>query len=314
MVRRVVIATALVIASMQPAHAWWESGHHLITLLAYDQLSSTEQKELYRILKAHPRWEQDFKAPRKSQNVIRWQVGHSGYWPDVARKQEKYNRPTWHYELGSTLKIGKTNAPNDPGPLLRNATLGTHQLYVSQAIELCRNVLADRNRSDADRALAICWLAHCIGDIHQPCHGGSLYVEKVFPDGDRGANRIPTVQKRNLHALWDSLLGDRFDEGDIDRRMREIKSNREIWNAAKTAATNLEPTKWVTETREIALRATYTSEVLNLVEAVRRGGRTEIETVNLSELYLKNAGRIAHQRAAFAALRLAAVWRECLRR
>ncbi len=36
--------------------------------------------------------------------------------------------------------------------------------------------------------------------------------------------------------------------------------------------------------------------------------------VDLSEAYLKNAGRIAHERAAFAALRLAAVWLECLPR
>ncbi len=37
-----------------------------------------------------------------------------GYWPDVARSQPEYNRPTWHYELGPTLVFGDKLVTNFP--------------------------------------------------------------------------------------------------------------------------------------------------------------------------------------------------------
>lgn len=310
--RRFILSTMLFLLLGQTGNAWWECGHHIIALLAYEQLSPPEQKELYRLLKSHPRFELDFVPPLKTSNVMRWQIGHAGYWPDVARKVEKYHRSSWHYQLGSTLDIGNVNSPSDPGPLPNNATLETHKLHVCQAIALCRRVLKDSSRSDADWSIAICWLAHCIGDIHQPCHAGSLYVAGVFPDGDRGGNRVATVQRNNLHALWDSLLGEKFDQGDIARRMQQIKSDKKGWATATAAAKNLDPDKWVAESRDIAKRMTYTYEVLNPIAAARRSGTDVVETISLSDEYLKTAGKISRQRVAFAAHRLAAVWRLCL--
>lgn len=184
--RRSLLSVLLVALLAQPGNAWWECGHHIIALLAYEQLTPNEQKALYRVLRSHPRFAQDFSGPPNTSNIVRWQIGHSGHWPDVARKLDEYHRSTWHYELGSTLTIGIVNSPADPCPLPYDATLETQELHVGQAIDLCQRVLADRSRTPADRALALCWLAHCIGDIHQPCHAGSIYVDGVFPDGDRG--------------------------------------------------------------------------------------------------------------------------------
>lgn len=133
-------------------------------------------------------------------NRNRYLIGRAGYWPDVARSQPKYNRPTWHYQLGETLSIGEVEVPVDPVELDPKATLETQELYAIQAIHLCRNVLKD-SQSAGERALAVSWLCHLVADISQPCHAGSLYVEHVFPEGDRGANSIPVKQGRNLHAL-----------------------------------------------------------------------------------------------------------------
>ena len=311
--RQSLISIFLVGLLAPTCNAWWECGHHIVALLAYDQLTPYEQKSLLHILRCHPRFENDFNAPANTPDSVRWQVGHSGYWPDVARRQNDYHRSTWHYQLGATLTVGDANVPDDPGPLPDDATLETQELHVCQAIELCRQVLADRSVSKPDRALAICWLAHCIGDLHQPCHAGSLYVGKLFPEGDRGGNGISTVQGRSLHSLWDGLLGEKFDAADINRRMNEIKSDKNSWKAATTAANNLDPLRWMDESREIARKAVYTMEVLNPIEAARRSGRKKVEKITLSEDYLKTAGRISRQRVAFAAHRLAAVWRLCLK-
>ncbi len=163
------IALALIVASYPlPALAWSEGGHHIIALTAFDLLGKDEQTKLLSILEKHPRYKDDFAPPEKLPNeteVTRWRVGHVGYWPDVARRQPKYHRSTWHYELGSSLTIGDVKTPNRPGPLPTDATLDTQALHISQAIELCRVKLRDDSPAE-DKALALCWMAHLVADSH----------------------------------------------------------------------------------------------------------------------------------------------------
>jgi hypothetical protein len=305
------ITAVLLLAS--PAWAWSECGHHIVALMAYDLLPEVEQAELTRILRQHPRYAEDFNPPGNASNPDRWAVGRAGYWPDVARSQPKYNRPTWHYQLGATIVLGDTNVPATPGPLPPTANLDTKDLYVVQAMELCFNVLRNRQAPDANRALAICWLAHLVGDVHQPCHAGSLYVEGVFPDGDRGANSIDIKQGRNLHALWDGLLGGRYNEGDINRRLASIKGDKQLVGFGRKAVKqSMDGLAWVAESREAARQGVYTQEVMGPVNAAARGLSDEVGQVFLSEDYLRNAGQLARIRAAQAGYRLAEVWRLAL--
>lgn len=100
--------------------AWPESGHHIISLLAYDQLEAIEQTKLVELLEKHPRYAEDFSPPENIANKLRWRIGVSGYWPDIARSQSKYNRQSWHYQLGANLILGdesKLNVPEKPWDL-----------------------------------------------------------------------------------------------------------------------------------------------------------------------------------------------------
>lgn len=296
-----------------PAFAWSEGGHHIISLLAFDLLNQDEQAKLLALLEQHPRYKDDFEPPEKLPNdheVTRWRVGRAGFWPDVARKQPKYHRSTWHYELGAALTIGKVEPPSRPGPLPANATLETQELYLSQAIELCRKTLRGTG-SNEDKALALCWMAHLVADAHQPCHAGSLYAEGIFPenDGDRGANRIPTTQKGNMHAVWDQLLGESFTLNGTRKRIVEITNDPELVALGTQAVTINDQRVWLEESRKLAIENVYTHEVLQSLDLVRRGFVEKPENIDLSEEYLKNAGRVAQRRAIEAAHRLAAEWR-----
>ncbi len=204
--------------------------------------------------------------------------------------------------------------PETPRELPDAATLKTKDLHITQAIELCRRTLRSETSSDADKAIAICWIAHLVADSHQPCHAGSLYEDGIFPEGDRGANSIPTKQGKNLHALWDGLLGNRYDAGDIARRAKEIQSDKATWKQSEAAGATLEPLTWLSESSEFARANVYTPDVLNAIEAAKRSGASKVETVNLSDAYLKAAGALAQKRAAFAAHRLAEVLTEDLGR
>ena len=314
-----IIATIciIVMAIPRPAWAWSECGHAIITLMAFDLLTPTEQQQVIKLMRQHPRYAEDFAPPEKlagEEEQLRWQIGRIGYWPDVARRQPKYDRPTWHYELGAALLIGDAatlQVPERPGALPEEATMETQELHIAQATDLCLKVFADKTKPDADRAVALCWIAHLVADAHQPCHAGSLYMEGVFtePDGDRGANRIVVKQRRNMHALWDQLLGDQFDAGDVRRRISEIKSDEIVWQQALDAATGTDPRSWLQESRELAVQSVYAPEVLDSLSKVSRKLLDQPEVIELDEGYLKNAGRVAQVRAAQAAARLGALMR-----
>lgn len=309
MFRSRILAFAVLVSLVGPqaCFGWSEGGHNVIGFLAFQLLPPAKQERFLEIIKKHPRFDQDFRAPANV-NAVEWYAGRASYWPDVARRTA-YDRPTWHYQLGACLVMGDRsllNVPEFPGTLPTDATLETQDLYIAQAVELSRQVMKS-TQSDSDKALALCWLGHLVGDAHQPCHAGSLYCE-AFPEGDRGANSIQTVQARNMHALWDQLLGPRFDYGDVKRRVIEITGDdelREKLSAAKTG-TFLEPETWLTESRSLATKHVYTSDVLDWIEGDRS------EPLELSDEYLKGAGRVARERAMLAAHRLAEVWGESL--
>ncbi len=86
---------------------------------------------------------------------------------------------------------------NESACLTRSAPCRCRSIHTialhSQAVVLCRRTLNDSDRPGSERAIALCWLGHLVGDAHQPCHVGSLYVEGDFPEGDRGQ----TVFQRN---------------------------------------------------------------------------------------------------------------------
>ena len=65
--------------------------------------------------------------------------------------------------------------------------------------------------SDAARkAIALAWLFHLVGDIHQPLHAAQLFAVD-YPNGDRGGDQIcirvtQAGQPMNLHRSWDGVI------------------------------------------------------------------------------------------------------------
>src|SRR5262249_13992287 len=72
--------------------------------------------------------------------------------------------------------------------------------------------LKSRSVSDEDKAVALSWVFHLVGDVHQPLHAATLYNGQ-FPRGDRGGNsikfsaglRMRTHGAKELHGYFDAL-------------------------------------------------------------------------------------------------------------
>jgi hypothetical protein len=308
----IVVAVVATLIIPSPSGAWSEGGHHLIGLLAYHLLDDAEKAAFQELLAAHPRFAEDFEAPGNVANADRWRAGRAGYWPDVARDFPEYNRPNWHWEDAVTLVIGDRGAvqlPDHVTKLPRLADIDTQDLHASQAIQLCQRVMGDATETPSDRALALSWLGHLVGDVHQPCHAGSLYAAVAFPRGDRGGNSIDTKQRGNLHALWDGLLGPRYSETAENRRFGEIINDAELMARGEKAAKKMDPLDWLEESRLASVKTVYTNEVLAPVRAVVEGRAESVPEIAVSPEYLETGGRMATLRACQAGWRLAEVWR-----
>jgi hypothetical protein len=314
-----LLVLPLVLNSAATLFAWSESGHAIIMLLANDLLSPEEQAGLQELIQQHPNFGKDFQPPESlsdAKDRAQWVTGRIGYWPDVARAYDEYNRPTWHYQLGAALTMGdvsQIDVPADPGALPADATMETQELHVLQALELCTRTLANKKLDGSERAIALCWVAHLIADLHLPCHSGSLYAETVFaePDGDRGANQIRVGESR-LHGVWDRLLGNEYERGDINRRWNQIRTNPDLTARMETSTDVMDSSAWIDESRSIAVQFLYVGEIQQAVRSAIESKSTRLPPIVLSESYGKEAGRVARIRAAEAAARLAEVLRKAL--
>lgn len=322
--RRPSLALMLVLVIPSVSPAWHECGHHATALIAYDLLSDDHQKAFVELLREHPRFEEDFEAPEDVNNETRYWVGRAAYWPDVARELPEYNRPRWHYDATApALVVGdrsKIELPPRRDPLARlfGATLDTDDLNIDEAMLTCGLVLSDPRRDGSDRAIALCWVLHLMGDCHQPCHAGSLYAERLFDttDGDRGGNDVALVNGGNLHALWDGLLGGWYDENKINRVVADIKADSELIEtvSAEASADRFSVRDWLAEGRKFSNDFVYTNEVLGQVRAVVEGKADRLPELTVSEDYLKNAGAVAKYRACQAGYRMAKVLSVALER
>ena len=114
------------------------------------------------------------------------------------------DEPTWHTARWPIVAKG---AP----PEVKAAADARQGKPAGQAIEaltLNSAMLSNPESSPKERALAMCWVFHIVGDIHQPMHVSDLFT-KEFPTGNAAATMSyvedpVTGKPMPLHVLWDT--------------------------------------------------------------------------------------------------------------
>ncbi len=316
----------LLLPLLAPAAPAWDSvGHRLTAAAALEFMGADARGRLLEILAEHPRWRQDFLDPMPAAVArgdaarrARWLLGQAAFWPDIVRglrggERRRHHRAAWHYTDGAWIRgaarlqgnVYLDVPPRPDAPGVGGMFIETEEQAVNVATALDYNarVLADPGRGGAERAVALCWVLHLAGDIHQPLHTGSLYSRRLFEDGDRGGNGIP-VDGGNLHARWDRALAGRS----VDEQLPEVV--RELTGLARPRVEGVASdwTEWLAESRLTLARRVYSPDILAEVRAAEAEGRA-MEEVPLSAEYVGRMRDIARQRVALAGLRLA-VWFE----
>src|SRR5205085_2375053 len=128
------------------------------------------------------------------------------------------------------------------------------ELNILKALRQAEDDIASPKTSPADKAIAVCWMLHLCGDIHQPLHCTTFFSSQ-FPEGDRGGNEF-LIGSTNLHTLWDDLLGgDHITFAHLENRA--VALHRSFQKDTLTELTEKSPEKWAQESNKIAVATAY---------------------------------------------------------
>jgi nuclease S1 len=211
--RFLIIAAAAAVLVPSPALAWGKTGHRVVAAIADSQLSGLSRANIEEIL-----------GPGES-------LDEAANWPDEMRSApgdfwQKTATP-WHY-------VTLNGAIYDHAPGEGDAL---------EALDHFSTVLKDPNASREDKQLALRFVVHLVGDLHQPLHVGKCC--------DKGGNDVKVTwfgKPTNLHAVWDSQL---VDDEQLSFTELAAKLKRHISNADVIKWWDVDPRDWTSESAEI---------------------------------------------------------------
>jgi hypothetical protein len=182
------LATLLVLFTASPALAYWEYGHATVASVAWQQMRPDTRRAVVRLL-AQGRLLETPTCPVAT-------IEQASVWADCIKPLgDRFAYAySWHYQNVNVCK------PFD----LKAACKDGH--CVSAQIERNARLLADPTVPQREKVMALAFLVHFVGDLHQPMHAGDR--------GDKGGNDVKANYgiiggHTNLHGIWDGYLAER---------------------------------------------------------------------------------------------------------
>jgi len=211
----VILAASLgFVLAPQSTYAWNKTGHRAVALIAYRQLDEGTRQKVAALLRKNPtaydRW-QERKINSDTDAAANAFLNASTFPDDVrppSRFSREFHHSTHHY-------VDFRYAPNDRDRGDGEPAVDEENILTTYRANLATLKSTSDKVSNADKAVALCWIIHQAGDIHQPLHAVARF-SNTFPEGDRGGNLVKPFpnprgsgfDSKNLHAYWDDLLGD----------------------------------------------------------------------------------------------------------
>jgi S1/P1 Nuclease len=186
----IAIAAAALLTANGPAAAWGDLGHEVTALIAYKHLTPKARAALDTLLAS----DADTLTAADFASRATWADKYRTTHPETA---------AWHF-ADIEIDTGDLSAACFGFPALGAAQLasqGPPQDCVLDKVEEFAAELGNPASAAAERLLALKFLIHFVGDLHQPLHSSD--------HNDRGGNCIglsppsPDGHETNLHAYWD---------------------------------------------------------------------------------------------------------------
>jgi hypothetical protein len=322
----VLLCVSTLAISQVPSHAWNKSGHMVTGAIAYERLKATDPQALATCLTLFNSHTTLIKRGTKSVPTIEFwnqEATSSGLqgedrdrfffmmaarWADDARGTKEQHRETWHYvNYKFDPTISTKNPPKlplkEPGPdILESYQKNTEIITSSEA-------------SDAEKAVALCWILHQIGDSHQPLHsvarvkpgtnqgdsGGNYCFTRVLQGGDglnngtgSHAGQRETI---NLHRFWDGLVTS-SEKYQTMRNISTLLRNNHPIDSFPAIHANPTMAKWVlNESYPLAVVYAYNNGKMKYASVAK-------QAKDAPEGYEAAAGEVGKARATLAGYRM----------
>lgn len=212
----------LIVGLAEPGFGWGSEGHRIVAEIAWRHLETGSREAVRRLL-----------APGET-------LAEASIWADRVRSDPRWEATApFHYI--NVPEIAEIDAQRDCPP--RGCIL--------RAIASFSRDLGDLSRTVERRREALRFVAHLIGDVHQPLH--------VSHGSDRGGNDIPVLffgRATDLHEVWDRWIVERARERSwwswSPRRLsRSISAaQRDLWARGS-------PLDWAAESLALARTRAY---------------------------------------------------------
>jgi nuclease S1 len=221
----------------QPAHAWGGDGHRTVAAIAFKLLPPAKAAALDRLL--------------QKSDVREGFVDAASYPDEVIRPRDHAGEfGPWHYVDWPIDAQEYSPDVCKPDCIIN---------------ELPKQIALLKSSDLEAKALALAWVPHLVGDLHQPLHVADH-------DGDRGGNDFK-VKYRNratchggvnekhpvkveLHSTWDTCLVVEIESGATPEDFADALRGALTTYRGHPAATG-DFMQWATETHQLAIKAAY---------------------------------------------------------
>jgi hypothetical protein len=280
--RRRLLGLVLSLAILTPstAAAWHDDGHRIVGELAERRLSKQARARVRELLADMPEYDT---------------LATASTWADQQAKLDPA------FEFAFTSHFVNVEQRLTPRELL--ALCLQKSGCVAVGVGYYAEILRSTRASHAQKSEALRFLAHFVGDAHQPLHAGHGH--------DRGGNDIdrlqlleytPGAERTNLHAVWDGgLVAITMTRAGWDWQRYADELERGITNEKLTRWGRGSVYDWIEESRLLAAGDGYLHA--DGITPIRKGD-------TLGEEYYARNRDVVELRLQMGGVRLAAVLEE----
>jgi len=186
--RTLLAFIAALLLTAAPARAYWEYGHETVAGIAWLQIRPDTRRSVAALLR------QGHLLDTPACPVAT--IEQASMWADCVKPLgDRFTFAySWHYQNVDVCKPFDLSGPCKDGNC------------VSAQIGRNARLLADSGVPEREKLIALAFLIHFVGDLHQPMHAGDR--------GDLGGNRVAVNYgvirgRTNLHGVWDGWLAER---------------------------------------------------------------------------------------------------------
>ena len=185
--RNLIVAIAALCLT-SPAAAYWEYGHEAVARIAWLQMRPDTRRAVEALLRQG--------ALLETPTCPLATIEQASVWADCVKPLgDRFSYAyDWHFQDVDVCKPFDLKTPCKDGNC------------VSAQIERNTRLLADPKVPERERVMALAFLIHFVGDLHQPLHAGEHH--------DNGGNKVAANYgiiggRTNLHSIWDGWLAER---------------------------------------------------------------------------------------------------------